>query len=64
MLTGIVQSIPVVVLAMLGNMGLGNLLVYILPGIVLELGLLFFPVIFPHIFPHLSDLPHPCSLKK
>jgi len=42
-LVGIVQALLVVVFDMLGNMGLGNLLVYILPGIVLELGMLLFP---------------------
>lgn len=42
-LVGTVQSLLVVVFDLLGNMGLGNLLVYILPGVVLELGLLLFP---------------------
>lgn len=42
-LVGIVQSVLVVVFDMLGNRGIANLLVYIVPGFTLELGLLLFP---------------------
>ena len=49
-LMGIVQSLLVVIFDMLGNMGLGNLLVYIVPGIILELGMLLFPRYVSSIF--------------
>ncbi|NLL21460.1 MAG: ECF transporter S component [Firmicutes bacterium] len=42
-LVGIVQSVLVVVFDMLGNRGLANLLVYVVPGITLELAMLAFP---------------------
>lgn len=42
-LVGIVQSVLVVVFDMLGNKGLANLLVYIVPGITLEIVMLLFP---------------------
>lgn len=42
-LVGIVQAVLVVVFDMLGNRGAANLLVYVLPGISLELGMLMFP---------------------
>ncbi|NMB40762.1 MAG: ECF transporter S component [Firmicutes bacterium] len=42
-LVGIVQSVLVVVFDMLGNRGLANLLVYVVPGVTLELAMLFFP---------------------
>lgn len=42
-LVGLVQSVLVVVFDMLGNRGIANLLVYIVPGITLELGLWLFP---------------------
>ena len=42
-LVGIVQSMLVIVFDMLGNKGVANLLVYIMPGIALELVMLFFP---------------------
>ncbi len=42
-LVGIVQSVLVVAFDMLGNRGLANLLVYIVPGITLELVMLLFP---------------------
>ncbi|NLW07986.1 MAG: ECF transporter S component [Clostridia bacterium] len=42
-LVGIVQAVLVVVFDMLGNRGLANILVYVVPGIVLELGMLLFP---------------------
>ncbi|HED24659.1 MAG TPA: hypothetical protein ENN91_05990 [Firmicutes bacterium] len=42
-LVGIVQSVLVVVFDMLGNRGLANLLVYVVPGITLELSMLLFP---------------------
>ncbi len=42
-LVGIVQSVLVVVFDMLGNRGLANLLVYVVPGVTLELVMLFFP---------------------
>ncbi len=42
-LVGIVQAVLVVVFDMLGNRGLANLLVYVVPGITLELAMLLFP---------------------
>ncbi len=42
-LVGIVQSVLVIAFDMLGNRGIANLLVYILPGITLELVMLLFP---------------------
>jgi len=42
-LVGIVQSVLVLAFDMLGNRGLANLLVYIVPGITLELVMLLFP---------------------
>lgn len=42
-LAGIVQSILVVVFDMLGNKGIANLLVYVVPGIALELGMMLSP---------------------
>lgn len=42
-LVGIVQSVLVVVFDMLGNKGIANLLVYVVPGIALELGMLVVP---------------------
>ncbi|MDY6827097.1 MAG: ECF transporter S component [Bacillota bacterium] len=42
-LVGIVQSVLVVVFDMLGNRGLANLLVYVVPGITLELVMFLFP---------------------
>ncbi len=42
-LVGIVQSVLVVVFDMLGNRGLANLLVYIVPCVVMEVVLLMFP---------------------
>ncbi len=42
-LVGLVQSVLVVVFDMLGNRGLANLLVYVVPGITLELVMLLFP---------------------
>ncbi len=42
-LVGIVQSILVVVFDMMGNRGLANLLVYVIPGVTLEVVLLLFP---------------------
>lgn len=42
-LVGIVQAVLVVVFDMLGNKGLANLLVYVVPGVTLELAMLFFP---------------------
>lgn len=42
-LVGIVQSVLVVVFDMLGNRGLANLLVYVVPVIALELAMLLFP---------------------
>jgi len=42
-LVGIVQSVLVVVFDMLGNRGLANLLVYVVPGITLEIAMLLFP---------------------
>ena len=42
-LFGIVESVLVVIFDMLGNRGLANLLVYIGPGITLELVMLLFP---------------------
>lgn len=42
-LVGIVQSVLVVAFDMLGNRGLANLLVYVVPGITLEMVMLLFP---------------------
>jgi len=42
-LVGIIQSILVIVFDMLGNKGIANLLVYVVPGIALELGMLLVP---------------------
>jgi hypothetical protein len=42
-LVGIVQSVLVIVFDMLGNRGLANLLVYVIPGMTLELVMLLFP---------------------
>lgn len=42
-LVGIVQSILVIVFDMLGNRGVGNLLVYIVPCIIMETAVLPFP---------------------
>ena len=49
-LVGIVQSILVVVFDMLGNRGLANLLVYVIPGITLEMAMLLFPRYVSSIF--------------
>ncbi len=42
-MVGVVQSILVVVFDMLGNRGIANLLVYVVPTITLEMGMLLFP---------------------
>jgi len=42
-LVGVVQAILVIAFDMLGNKGIANLLVYVMPVIVLELGMLLFP---------------------
>lgn len=43
LLVGIVQSVLVIVFDMLGNRGIANLLVYIVPCIVMEAAMLIFP---------------------
>lgn len=43
LLVGLVQSVLVIIFDMLGNRGLANLLVYVVPGITLELAMLPFP---------------------
>ncbi|MDO9535034.1 MAG: ECF transporter S component [Bacillota bacterium] len=49
-LVGIVQSVLVVVFDMLGNRGLANLLVYVVPGTALELVMLVFPYYISTLF--------------
>ncbi len=49
-LVGIVQAVLVVIFDMLGNKGLGNLLIYIMPGITLELVMFIFPKYVSSVF--------------